>query len=119
MDGSIDHHLTERLHRSSNRTNKPIKIHLKFYIKVTSITEPLADLENTVIERDLLESLLEHVDPMDREILYMWAVEDRSFEEISQITSIKRGTLLSRIHRLKAKIKKANLDMESENETIS
>ncbi len=41
----------------------------------------------------------------EREILYLWAVEGMSTSEIAQQSGSPRGTILSRIHRLKKKLR--------------
>lgn len=62
--------------------------------------------DDVLIARDEVERLLEHVSPFDRELLYLSAVEGYSLTEISELIDTPRGTLLSRLHRMKLKIKK-------------
>lgn len=66
--------------------------------------------EDVVIDRDQLQKLLNKIEPQDREILFLWAVEEHTFEEISHLLKVSKGTLLSRIHRLKKKIRKETHD---------
>ena len=70
------------------------------------------DLETLTIQRDEIGKLLEQISPLDREILFLWAVEGMSFEEISKELDIRRGTLLSRMSRLRSHLS----DKEEKNE---
>ena len=62
-------------------------------------------LEAIYINKDLVENILAQLSPGDREILYLFAVEEMTFEEISKLTGKKKGTLLSRMHRMREKFK--------------
>ena len=62
-------------------------------------------IEDIYVETDELEQVLGELDPRDRELLYLYAVEEMTFEEIAQQTGQKRGSLLSRMHRLREKLK--------------
>ncbi len=46
----------------------------------------------------------DQLDAFDREILFYWAVEGYSLQEIANQIDVPRGTLLSRVHRLRKKI---------------
>ena len=37
-------------------------------------------------------------------MLYLWAVEEYTVDEIALLTETPRGTLLSRLHRLKKRV---------------
>lgn len=64
----------------------------------------LLPLEQTIInERDLAD-LWQLLTLKERELLYLWAVEGYSIDEISREQDCPRGTLLARIHRLRKKI---------------
>ncbi len=74
--------------------------------------EPLEDngvdisldtLESTCIDQDLLIKVWKDFSPLEREVLYLWAIEEYTIDEISQLTETSRGTLLSRIHRVRKK----------------
>ncbi len=70
-----------------------------------------SSLENMMIASYDLALLWEKLDVLDREVLYFWAVEGFSIQEISEKLDISRGTLLSRIHRLRRRIQaKAELE---------
>jgi RNA polymerase sigma-70 factor (ECF subfamily) len=58
-------------------------------------------LEQTFIERDELEKAWQTLDRQDREILFLWAVEGYSYQEIAEQMTLPRGTVLSRIHRVR------------------
>lgn len=61
-------------------------------------------LEDLVIAEADVETLMAGLDPLERELLFLWAVEGYTAREISERTATPRGTVLSRIHRLRQKI---------------
>jgi len=61
-------------------------------------------LEDMVIAQVDLEIVWEILDPFEREILYYWAVEEMTAQEISSQIDVPRGTVLSRIYRVRKKI---------------
>jgi len=64
-------------------------------------------LEELHIQRDQLERIWQKISPLDRDILYHWAVLGFSTQETSDLLDIPKGTLLSRVHRLRQKFKTA------------
>jgi len=69
-------------------------------------------LEDIFVQQSEVTALLGTMQPEEREILYLWAVEEYTIEEISHIKQIPRGTLLSKLHRLK---KRVQLQQDSDN----
>ena len=63
-----------------------------------------ASLEDVFVLQSEVSSLLGTMNPDERELLYLWAVEEYTLEEISQMKQVPRGTLLSKLHRLKKRI---------------
>ena len=63
-------------------------------------------LESLTIQQDLLAKTWSGLKPLERELLYLWAVEEYTVDEISHLTETSRGTLLSRIHRIRKKMLK-------------
>lgn len=61
-------------------------------------------LEDVFIQQSEVESLLGTMSGDERELLFLWAVEEYTLEEISQIKQVPRGTLLSKLHRLKKRV---------------
>lgn len=64
-------------------------------------------LEDVIMSRDELEKVWEQLQPIDREILYYWAIEELSASEIAVQMGSRRGTILSRIHRLRTRLQAA------------
>ena len=62
-------------------------------------------VEDVYIQQSEVESLLGTMSGDERELLFLWAVEEYTLEEISQIKQVPRGTLLSKLHRLKKRIR--------------
>ncbi|HJL60560.1 MAG TPA: RNA polymerase sigma factor [Pseudomonadales bacterium] len=62
-------------------------------------------LEDTIIREQEVEHLLGDLQSDERELLYLWAVEDFTAQEIAEIQGGARGTWLSRIHRIKKKLR--------------
>ena len=63
-----------------------------------------SSLEDVVIASHDLAVLWKTIEPVDREVLFFWAVEGFSIREISEKLEISRGALLSRIHRLRKRL---------------
>ena len=63
-----------------------------------------SSLEDMVIAQADLEIVWQKLDPFERELLYYWAVEEMTAQEISRQIDVPRGTVLSRIHRVRKKI---------------
>jgi len=61
-------------------------------------------LEDIVIAEHEVESIMVMLEPLERELLFFWAVEGYTAQEIADRTDSPRGTILSRIHRLRQKI---------------
>lgn len=62
-------------------------------------------LEAVAIARDDFNRVWQRLDPFDREILYFWAIEGMTAHEVAQELDSPRGTVLSRIHRLRARLR--------------
>ncbi len=60
-------------------------------------------LESIEIHKDLVAQIWPRLSGPEREVLYLWAVEGYTMEEIATMTDTPRGTLLARMHRLKRK----------------
>ena len=63
-----------------------------------------SSLEDIVIASHDLDALWPTLEALDREVLFFWAVEGYSMREIADKLEISRGTLLSRIHRLRKRL---------------
>lgn len=64
----------------------------------------VTSLEDVVLAQVELERLWQKIEPFEREILFYWAVEGMTAQEISVQINVPRGTVLSRIYRLRKKI---------------
>ncbi|WP_299809543.1 RNA polymerase sigma factor [uncultured Shewanella sp.] len=73
-------------------------------------------LEEVEIQHNLIEHLFELLNPAEREVLYLWAIEGYSAAEIAEDLQQPRGTILSRLHRIKLKI--ADLALDDAAQTI-
>ena len=63
-------------------------------------------LESIVINDDLVDKVLTHLDPGERELVYFWAVEGYSTSQIAEQMAMPRGTVLSKIYRMRKKLVK-------------
>ncbi|PWQ97537.1 RNA polymerase sigma factor [Leucothrix arctica] len=61
-------------------------------------------LEDLHIQQEEVESLLCTLLPDERELLYLWAVVEYTIDEIAILKQVPRGTLSSKLHRLKKRI---------------
>lgn len=60
-------------------------------------------LEEMQIQQDLISLVVEELNTAEREVLYLWAVDGYSASEIAHELEQPRGTILSRLHRIKHK----------------
>lgn len=70
-------------------------------------------LESLYIQQRDIEQLINLLSPEESELLYLWAVEEYTIAEIAHLQSVPKGTLLSKMHRLKKRVKQAMNDIES------
>lgn len=63
-------------------------------------------LESISIDDDLIEQVLSYLQPLEREILFYWAVEGYTTQQISDMLTIPKGTVLSKIYRMRQRINK-------------
>lgn len=61
----------------------------------------------------VLAQALSELRSVEREALFLWVFEGHTAAEIATLTSQSRGTVLSQIHRAKAKLKK-HIDQNSD-----
>lgn len=69
-------------------------------------------IEAVFVQQSEVSALLGTMQSEERELLYLWAVEEYTIDEIAQMKQVPRGTLLSKLHRLKKRIK---LQQDSDN----
>lgn len=61
-------------------------------------------LEDMMVDQLTLEKVWQHLTPLEREVIYYWAVEEMSASEIALHTGQSRNTVLSRLHRLRLRM---------------
>ncbi|QFU25497.1 sigma-70 family RNA polymerase sigma factor [Shewanella sp. YLB-09] len=61
-------------------------------------------LETLQIQHNLIEQVFELLNVAEREVLYLWAVDGYTAAEIAKDLAQPRGTVLSRLHRIKQKV---------------
>lgn len=62
-------------------------------------------LNEELVSKEETQLILDHLKPGERELLYLWAVEGYTVQEIAEQTNVPKGTLLSKLHRIKKKLK--------------
>jgi RNA polymerase sigma-70 factor (ECF subfamily) len=70
----------------------------------TTLAIDTSSLEQIVIVEEQAKMVWELLSTSEREIIYLWAIEGYTAKQISDETRVPRGTILSRIHRLKHRI---------------
>ena len=80
------------------------------YDDESTISIDVASLEDTVLAQVELEIVWKMIDPFEREILYYWAIEEMTAQEIAIQIDVPRGTVLSKIYRLRKKIESITED---------
>ena len=63
-----------------------------------------ATLENMVIAEQDVERIWNMLDACERELLHLWALEEYTAQEVADLLDQPRGTVLSRIHRLRKRL---------------
>ncbi len=66
----------------------------------------IASLEDIVLDRIELDQVWPTLSVVEREILFLWAVEGYSTDEVARQLEKPRNTILSIIHRLRKRLKK-------------
>lgn len=61
-------------------------------------------LDDMLILRQDLERLWARLAPLERELLHLWAVDGYTAQEVADLLGEPRGTVLSRIHRLRRRL---------------
>ena len=62
-------------------------------------------LEQQAIARADAERIWDVLNPLERELLYFWAVEEMTAAEIAERLACPRNTILSCVHRLRLKLR--------------
>jgi RNA polymerase sigma-70 factor (ECF subfamily) len=63
-----------------------------------------SSMDDVLINQHDVQRLTENLTAEENELLYLWAVEEHSTEEIAKIYKQPKGTILSKLHRLKKRI---------------
>jgi RNA polymerase sigma-70 factor (ECF subfamily) len=69
-------------------------------------------LESISIDEDLIEQVFEYLDPVEKEILFYWAVDGYTTQQIADMLVMPKGTVLSKIHRMRLRIKQQFEDIQ-------
>ncbi|MGV6826997.1 MAG: RNA polymerase sigma factor [bacterium] len=64
----------------------------------------LPDPEAVMVQFQSVYNMLADLQPDERELVQMWVIDEYTAAEIAEYLNCPRGTVLSRIHRLKAKL---------------
>jgi len=72
-----------------------------------SLIEPVDDssMDDLLIDQQQVQQLTKILSSEENELLYLWAVEEHSTREIAEIYQQPRGTILSKLHRLKKRLR--------------
>jgi RNA polymerase sigma-70 factor (ECF subfamily) len=62
-------------------------------------------LESIKIDEDLIEQVLDYLEPLEREVIFFWAVEGYTTQQIADMLEMPKGTVLSKIYRMRQRIK--------------
>lgn len=61
-------------------------------------------LEELLVNENMAEQILKSLEPDEREIMYCWAIEGFSTMEIAEKLEKPKGTILSKIYRMRKKL---------------
>lgn len=68
---------------------------------VISMDSDLDQLERMIINEDMVETILQSLSADERDIIYYWAYEGYTAQQISDTLNYPRGTVLSKLHRIR------------------
>ncbi|MEM6314800.1 MAG: RNA polymerase sigma factor [Planctomycetota bacterium] len=61
----------------------------------------------TLDGEDTIEQMLHTLAPLEREALFLMVVEGHTAAEVAELVGVARGTVLSRVHRAKEKLRRS------------
>lgn len=61
-------------------------------------------LEELLVNENMAQQILQSLEPSEREIMYCWAIEGFSTSEVALKLEIPKGTVLSKIYRMRKKL---------------
>ena len=67
--------------------------------------ERLDDLESVMVDRDELEHVWRSMTVLEREIVYLWAVEGYTTDQVASQMERPRGSVLSIVHRMRTRLR--------------
>ncbi len=87
------------------------------FLESSYVDFDIQTLENLVIEEDLVASIMKTLPVIDREILFYWAMEGYTTQQVADILDMPKGSVLSRIYRMRQKIQTRFPEADDQNET--
>ena len=61
-------------------------------------------LDEILVNENMAEKIIQSLDPCEREIMYCWAIEGFSTSEVANKLDMPKGTVLSKIYRMRKKL---------------
>ena len=71
-------------------------------------------LDELLVNENMTKQILQSLEPDEREIMYCWAIEGFSTSEIATKLNKPKGTILSKIYRMRKKVIKQFSDSSSD-----
>ena len=71
-------------------------------------------LDELLVNENMAKQILQSLEPDEREIMYCWAIEGFSTSEIATKLNKPKGTILSKIYRMRKKVIKQFSDSSSD-----
>lgn len=62
-------------------------------------------MDDLLVSQQAVEGIVSMLSSQENELLYLWAVEEYTVDEISLMYEKPRGTILSQLHRLKKRLR--------------
>jgi len=81
-------------------------------------TIDIQPLDNLFINEESVDQIWELLNTSEREVIFLWAIEGYTVKEISEEINVPRGTILSKIHRLRQKVQKTLAKKEQQQKTL-
>lgn len=74
---------------------------------ISEFADESYDLDQIISDKIDTEKVLDLCDEREREVLFLWAFEGMTYEEISKFLEVSKGSLLTKIHNMKKRIQKS------------
>jgi RNA polymerase sigma-70 factor (ECF subfamily) len=92
---------------AERESHQPAGIDAKMLVEVSDDSPPSTEISRESLYENMDQQLVAAMEtlPADyQQVLHLWAVEELSYKEISEVMGVPIGTIMSRLHRARQKM---------------